>query len=195
MPWRHVHQHPWFLHLWELQAWIWTFCWWTEMWRFGWCKPGWNLELSCHIWFFSASLLLDVDECAQANFCLGGVCANTEGSYSCTRCKAGYRVSPDRQRCEGRSHLLSPLNKNQLAHQCSQLIVKIPALWNQIPSHFMIFLKWYSCRSACVFHRYRWVPVFGYVCQWDLPKLRGLVYLWELPCRVQSIIWWRALWR
>lgn len=95
-------------------------------------------DLLCHVWCLS--LLLDVDECAQENFCLGGVCANTEGSYSCTRCKAGYRVSPDRQRCEGRSHLSSPLNKKQLAHPCSQLIIKIPVLWNRSPPHFMIFL-------------------------------------------------------
>lgn len=50
--------------------------------------------------------LSDVDECAQADLCLGGVCANTEGSYTCTRCKAGYRVSQDRQRCEGKSTLI-----------------------------------------------------------------------------------------
>lgn len=43
----------------------------------------------------------DVNECSQGDLCLGGVCANTEGSYSCTRCKAGYRVSQDQQRCEG----------------------------------------------------------------------------------------------
>lgn len=47
----------------------------------------------------------DVNECAQGDLCLGGVCANTEGSYSCTRCKAGYRVSEDQQRCEGEFRL------------------------------------------------------------------------------------------
>lgn len=43
--------------------------------------------------------------------CLGGVCANTEGSYTCTRCKAGYRVSQDRQRCEGKFQPCSSLTK------------------------------------------------------------------------------------
>lgn len=43
--------------------------------------------------------------------CLGGVCANTEGSYTCTRCKAGYRVSQDRQRCEGKFLPCSSLTK------------------------------------------------------------------------------------
>lgn len=76
------------------------------------------------------------------------------------------------------------LNKKQLAHPRSQLIVKIPVLRKRIPA----FLHVFSCR-------YRWVPVFGYVCQWDLSKLRGLVYLWELPCRVQSVVWWWTLWR
>lgn len=47
----------------------------------------------------------DVDECSQGDLCLGGVCANTEGSYICTRCKAGYRVSQDQQRCEGKNSL------------------------------------------------------------------------------------------
>lgn len=103
---RHVHQHPWLLRLWELQAWIWTFCWRTGMRRFARCEPSPSLDLRCRVWCLS--LLPDVDECAEENFCLGGVCSNTEGSYSCTRCKAGYRVSPDRQRCEGRSHLCSP---------------------------------------------------------------------------------------
>lgn len=56
------------------------------------------------------------------------------------------------------------LNKSQLAHPRSQLIVKIPVLCKRIPA----FLHVFSCR-------YRWVPVFGYVCQWDLSKLRGLV--------------------
>lgn len=80
---------------------------WVAKVRSGWIRP--TIELRGHIWCLS--LLLDVDECSQENFCLGGVCANTEGSYSCTRCKDGYRVSPDRQRCEGRSHLSSPLSK------------------------------------------------------------------------------------
>lgn len=71
------------------------------------CESSPGFESRGHVWCLS--LLLDVDECAQDNFCLGGVCANTEGSYTCTRCKAGYRVSPDRQRCEGTSHLRSPL--------------------------------------------------------------------------------------
>uniref|UniRef100_A0A671YSH1 Latent transforming growth factor beta binding protein 2 n=1 Tax=Sparus aurata TaxID=8175 RepID=A0A671YSH1_SPAAU len=57
------------------------------------CRPGFGPSadgLRCE----------DVDECAQADLCLGGVCANTDGSYTCTRCKAGYRVAQDRQRCE-----------------------------------------------------------------------------------------------
>lgn len=67
-------------------------------------------------------LLPDVDECAQGDLCLGGVCANTEGSYTCTRCKAGYRVSQDRQRCEGKfqpTKALLRLSKTYSTHLCS----------------------------------------------------------------------------
>jgi len=57
-------------------------------------------------------VLPDINECAQGDLCLGGVCANTEGSYTCTRCKAGYRASQDRQRCEGKlNHQLGSLTR------------------------------------------------------------------------------------
>lgn len=48
---------------------------------------------------------------------------------------------------------------------------------------------------ACVPRRCWWMPVPFHLCQWDLPKLWRLLRLRELPYRVQSIIWRRALWR
>ena len=45
----------------------------------------------------------DLNECAEGDLCLGGVCRNTEGSYICTDCRTGYQVSEDQQRCEGKS--------------------------------------------------------------------------------------------
>uniref|UniRef100_A0AAZ3Q122 Latent transforming growth factor beta binding protein 2 n=1 Tax=Oncorhynchus tshawytscha TaxID=74940 RepID=A0AAZ3Q122_ONCTS len=54
----------------------------------------------CSFFMSICHLIPDVDECSKADMCLGGVCANTEGSFTCTRCKDGYRVSQDRQRCE-----------------------------------------------------------------------------------------------
>lgn len=52
--------------------------------------------------FFFFCVLPDIDECARGDMCLGGVCANTEGSFICSRCRAGYRVSLDQQSCEGK---------------------------------------------------------------------------------------------
>lgn len=52
---------------------------------------------------FVPAVFSDVNECVQGDLCQGGVCVNTHGSYTCTRCKAGYRLSQDWQRCEGKS--------------------------------------------------------------------------------------------
>lgn len=86
-------------------------------------------------------------------------------------------------------------------HICAvcQLTIKIPLLCNWIPPTFILNI--YSdahaclCWCACVSHRYWWVPVLVYLCQRDLSKLGRLLHLWELPNRVQSIIWRGALWR
>uniref|UniRef100_A0A8C8F3E4 Latent-transforming growth factor beta-binding protein 1 n=1 Tax=Oncorhynchus tshawytscha TaxID=74940 RepID=A0A8C8F3E4_ONCTS len=73
------------------------------------CSPGFQRSadgqrcegtVSTYCTFLIPVLVPDVDECSQADMCLGGVCANTEGSFTCTSCKDGYRVSQDRQRCE-----------------------------------------------------------------------------------------------
>lgn len=66
----------------------------------------------CSFFMTICHFIPDVDECSKADMCLGGVCANTEGSFTCTRCKDGYRVSQDRQRCEGESSQSLP----QLEH-------------------------------------------------------------------------------
>lgn len=145
-------------------------------------------------------LLPDVDECGQGDLCLGGVCANTEGSYTCTRCKAGYRVSQDRQRCEGKfqpaiSTVMSIkdlLNTSvQFANSPLKFLLNSPHILLNIYSDAHACLCWCACAS----HRYWWVPVLVYLCQRDLSKLRRLLHLWELPNRVQSIIWRGALWR
>ncbi|XP_075388541.1 latent-transforming growth factor beta-binding protein 2 isoform X2 [Tenrec ecaudatus] len=42
---------------------------------------------------------LDVDECAAADLCLGGLCVNTEGSFRCL-CEAGFQPNPESGQCE-----------------------------------------------------------------------------------------------
>ena len=51
----------------------------------------------------------------------------------------------------------------------------------------------YWCVSVSL--RHRWVPVPVYLCQRDLSKLGRLLHLWELPHRVQGIIWRGVMWR
>lgn len=43
----------------------------------------------------------DIDECTAQAACPSGLCLNTEGSYSCMACDAGYAVSRDGSTCEG----------------------------------------------------------------------------------------------
>lgn len=43
----------------------------------------------------------DIDECTAQAACPSGLCLNTEGSYSCMACDAGYTVSRDGSMCEG----------------------------------------------------------------------------------------------
>lgn len=43
----------------------------------------------------------DVDECVLPTTCPQGTCTNTEGSFTCTVCQPGFRVSDDGQQCDG----------------------------------------------------------------------------------------------
>ena len=43
----------------------------------------------------------DINECTALAACPSGLCLNTEGSYSCMACDAGYTVSRDGSTCEG----------------------------------------------------------------------------------------------
>lgn len=45
----------------------------------------------------------DIDECQSLATCANGICLNSEGSYTCEHCPAGYRVSYDGELCEGKS--------------------------------------------------------------------------------------------
>lgn len=45
--------------------------------------------------------LLDVNECAVSNACIGGMCINTPGSYVCENCRLGFGPSADGLSCEG----------------------------------------------------------------------------------------------
>lgn len=46
---------------------------------------------------------VDIDECQSLDTCANGICLNSEGSYTCENCPAGYRVSYDGELCEGES--------------------------------------------------------------------------------------------
>lgn len=47
-------------------------------------------------------LPIDIDECQSLDTCANGICLNSEGSYTCENCPAGYRVSYDGELCEGK---------------------------------------------------------------------------------------------
>lgn len=45
--------------------------------------------------------VVDVDECAVTDRCLGGHCVNTEGSFDCL-CETGFQPSPESGECVGK---------------------------------------------------------------------------------------------
>lgn len=45
--------------------------------------------------------VIDVDECAVTDQCLGGHCVNTEGSFDCL-CETGFQPSPESGECVGK---------------------------------------------------------------------------------------------
>lgn len=48
-------------------------------------------------------LSVDIDECQSLDTCANGICLNSEGSYTCENCPAGYRVSYHGELCEGKA--------------------------------------------------------------------------------------------
>lgn len=48
-------------------------------------------------------LSVDIDECQSLDTCANGICLNSEGSYTCENCPAGYKVSYDGELCEGKA--------------------------------------------------------------------------------------------
>lgn len=114
-----------------------------------WQFTGRYCWLVCSLVMNLVFLCPDVDECAQGNLCLGGVCANTEGSYTCTKCKAGYRVSHDRQRCEGKSNSTVTAVRNVPGQSVSLLLcfaTEFPPYIIQSYSDVEKYLSW------CVFY-------------------------------------------
>uniref|UniRef100_A0A3Q0RLU4 Latent-transforming growth factor beta-binding protein 2 n=1 Tax=Amphilophus citrinellus TaxID=61819 RepID=A0A3Q0RLU4_AMPCI len=59
---------------------------------------------------YDVSLYLcpDVDECSVANLCPGQLCLNSEGSYTCRSCEAGFQVSEGGHYCEDIDECQSP---------------------------------------------------------------------------------------
>uniref|UniRef100_A0A3Q4M8I5 Latent transforming growth factor beta binding protein 2 n=1 Tax=Neolamprologus brichardi TaxID=32507 RepID=A0A3Q4M8I5_NEOBR len=50
----------------------------------------------------------DVDECSVANLCPGQLCLNTDGSYTCRSCEAGFQVNEGGRYCEDIDECQSP---------------------------------------------------------------------------------------
>lgn len=131
----------------------------------------------------SVYLLPDVDECAQGDLCLGGVCANTPGSYSCTRCKAGYTVSQDRQRCEGKSILQLIHHKSlrlftQHIWAVCQLTIK-----KKFPSTYYSVLQW--CLNISAGLCFTQILTSASLC---LPVPTGSVWTRKAPTPVRTAL-------
>uniref|UniRef100_A0A8K9XCA5 Latent transforming growth factor beta binding protein 2 n=1 Tax=Oncorhynchus mykiss TaxID=8022 RepID=A0A8K9XCA5_ONCMY len=70
-------------------------------------KPHFRQCVASYCSFFMSicHFIPDVDECSKADVCLGGVCANTEGSFTCTLINvcAGLVSPPDIDECQSGS--------------------------------------------------------------------------------------------
>lgn len=81
----------------------------------------------------SRRLSPDVDECAlSSSLCPHGRCINVVGAFQCS-CDAGFRASPDRQRCVGeaahtRPTRASPLLPFRPARSCAEAPLLVPSL-------------------------------------------------------------------
>lgn len=62
-----------------------------------------TVDTSVLQWMFNSMCCFtpDIDECALPATCPLGTCTNTEGSFTCMICQPGFRVSEDRQQCDG----------------------------------------------------------------------------------------------
>ena len=55
------------------------------------------------------ALFIDINECVEDAYSCAQICADTDGSYTCS-CEAGYNLASDRHGCDGIIYIDSQLS-------------------------------------------------------------------------------------
>lgn len=90
----------------------------------------------------------DIDECTLPTACPLGICTNTNGSFTCQACDAGYTLSSHRHACEGKWPPLHSAFSTPTSNVCrsgrSECSVR-SSFWQSCPSLHLL-----SCTLYCL---------------------------------------------